>query len=172
VAKRPLLNIGEVIKETEFALIGKRPPDRFSGKYATVVDYLKSDEFRNAKTAYQQRVLRQAVTHPTWTLDEARGHSKPTGNKWQVSSEKGLLQDQVVWKSRKEESLYAEYLNNQKAVLNGELNYAEFAKKWKNKTFTDSKGQKHKAITDREVLTRLAEFDELPAGPDVYEKEE
>jgi len=168
--KKTLLDVGEVIKEASFSLLGNRPPDPFSKKYLTIVDYMKSDEFKNSKPAYQQRVMRQALEHPNWTLAEARGHSKPTGASWQVSDEKGLLPDRVVWKNRKEDSYYGSYLSDLDKLLSEEMKYADFKKKWKGKTFTDINGVKHKAVTDRDVLARLAEFDELPRGVDVYQK--
>ncbi|WP_092476149.1 hypothetical protein [Desulfotruncus arcticus] len=168
--KRNPLSLDIVMELTKASLARDKDIPRFSKKHATITDYLKSPEFKNAKPAYQQRVLKQALEHPKWTLAEARGHSKPTGNRWQVSNDQGLLSDPVVWKNRKEESYYASYLNDLKAVMAGNLEYTEFNNKWKGKTFTDIKGNKHQAITEKDTIIRLADFNELPTGPDVYLK--
>lgn len=168
--KKLSMNIDIVIELAKASLARDKDIPRFSKKYPTITEYLKSDEFKNSKPAYQQRVLKQALEHPKWTLAEARGHSKPTGNQWKVSDKKGLLAEPVVWKNRKEESYYASYLNDLKAVIAGNIEYTEFNNKWKGKTFTDTKGNKHQAITDKDKIIQLADVNELPTGPDVYLK--
>lgn len=168
--KKLSMNIDIVIELAKVSLAKDKDIPRFSQKYATITEYLKSDEFKNSKPTYQNRVLKQALEHPKWTLAEARGHSKPTGNGWKVSNEDGLLTEHVIWKNRKEESYYASYLNDLKAVMDGHLEQAELNNKWKGKSFTDIEGNKHRAITEKDTIIRLAEFNELPTGPDVYLK--
>lgn len=147
---------------------------RFSKKYETIVDYLKSKEFSESKPAYQNRVIKQALNHPTWTLDEARGHSKPTGHKWDFFDKKGRFEGRVEFKNRKEETKYAEYLNALKDYLEAgnEQKLKDWQKAWgkEGKHFITKDGVKHKVVLDKETLNRLAHFDELPTGDDVYEK--
>ena len=174
----PKRNVDDVIEFVKTIFyqksIHKDTIPRFSQKYETILDYLKSPEFKSAKPAYQQRVLKQALEHPTWTLAEARGHSKPTGNTWRIFDETGLFEERVEFKNRKEETKYAEYLNAVKDYLatGDESGLKTWFKRWGRDAnqFILKDGTKVKTVTDLETLSRLHEFGELPSGEDLYTK--
>lgn len=144
---------------------GKEIP-RFSSKYSTIVKYLESKEFKESKEAFQRRVLKQAMEHPQWDLADARGHSKPTGKRFEYFDEDGSVPGGIQLKSRKEESKYATYLNALKKYQNTG-DFSELAK-FNNKTFVDKQGKKITFITDKDVIDDLAIFSQLPHGDDIY----
>lgn len=148
---------------------GKDIP-RFSKKHETIVEYLQSKEFAEAKPEYQRRILKQAEFAPQWTLTEARGHGKKTGNVWQVFDEQGKFNSE--FKSRKEETKYSEYLNAMKKMLKGEPEAMKaWEKRWRGRTeFILKDGTKVKPVKDIETLRLLEDFRELPLGEDIYTK--
>jgi len=147
---------------------------KFSSKHDTIVDYMQSQEFREAKPEYQRRIFRQAEEHPQWTLAEARGHSKPTGNTWQIFDDSGLFTEKAEFKSRKEETKYSEYLNAVKKTLESgnDSGLKIWSKKWGKDAnrFILKDGTKVKPVTNIHELARLDEFNELPSGAEVYQK--
>ncbi|MDA8336466.1 MAG: hypothetical protein M0Z41_16010 [Peptococcaceae bacterium] len=148
---------------------GKDIP-RFSKKYETVVDYLRGETAAgrfDPNSSTGRRIMRAADEHPTFfTLDDARGHGKPTGKTFQFSDESGLIGGGVQFKNRSEESRYAKYLNAERKYL-ATGNDSEL-KKWTGKTFILKDGSKVTALTDTEVLQKLSKIDELPKGNDPY----
>ncbi|MEM3442263.1 MAG: hypothetical protein QXM86_00170 [Candidatus Bathyarchaeia archaeon] len=148
--------------------VAKKQIPRFSKKYETVVDYMQSKEFQSSKPEYQRRIIKQALEHPAWTLEEARGHGKPTGNTFKFFDESGNIAGGIQFKNRREESKYASYLNAQKLFL--QTGDDSELKKYKKVYFVDKDGNKHKAITEKNLLRRLEEFGELPSGEDIYLK--
>jgi len=159
----------------KWAREGKEIP-KFSTKHDTIVEYMQSQEFRDSKPEYQRRILRQAEEHPQWTLAEARGHSKPTGNTWQISDSAGLFSERVSFKSRKEETKYSEYLSATKKTLESGDDSALKAwfKRWGRDAnqFLLTDGTKVIPVTNMQDLARLDEFNELPSGAEVYRKGE
>lgn len=139
---------------------------RFSAKYEKITDYLKSEEFKNSKVPFQNRVLKQAQENPQWDLADARGHSKPTGKTMQVFDENGVIQGGVQLKSRKEEHFYGQYLNDLKKYL--KTGNDDYLKKWRDKTLRDANGNKLPFVTDKDVIDDLAHFSQLPSGSDIY----
>ena len=101
-----------------------------------------------------------------WDLADARGHSKPTGKRFEFFDEDGAVPGGVRLKSRKEESKYAGYLNALKKYLDSGDDTDLM--KFKNKSFLDKEGNKVTFITDKDVIDDLAIFSQLPHGDDIY----
>lgn len=147
---------------------------RFSKKHATITDYLQSKDFSESKPEYQRRILKQAMENPHWTLAEARGHSKRTGNTWQTFDELGKISGMQEFKNRKEEAKYSEYLNAVKSALDtgSDDKLKAWKKRWGSqaKEFITADSQKIKSVTDVLHLQYLNEFNELPSGAEIYVK--
>lgn len=146
-----------------------REVPRFSKEYKYSYQYIESQVKSgklNPESSYGKRMMKNALEHPHWTLDDWRGHGKPTGKTFQFSDEKGRLTEGIQFKNRREENKYAKYLNAQKKYLatgdDSEL------KKFKGKTVIDKDGKKHKLITDKETLNTLEKFGQLPSGENIY----
>lgn len=168
--RKPITDLQAVIQNASHTLEqrsreGKEIP-RFSRKHFTIVDYLKSREFKESKEAFQRRVLKQAMEHPQWDLADARGHSKPTNKSIQYFDEDGSVHGGIQLKSRKEESKYGSYLNAlQKYLDTGD---DKELMRYENKTFVDKKGKKIQFITDKDVIDDLAVFGQIFSGDDIY----
>jgi hypothetical protein len=151
---------------------------RFSRKYETIVDYLKSSEFAKTKPEYQRRVKNQAMEHPQWTLAEARGHSKKydpkTAPRWQIFDKEGKYPEYVSFLNRKEETKYSEYMTALRIYQDtgDSSKLEEWKKSWGkgSNTFKLIDGREIKAVKDLKTLNRLIEHDEIPTGPDIYQK--
>lgn len=142
---------------------------RFSKAYRYSWEYLENEMKKgkfNPESSYGKRMLRNAMEHPNWTLEDWRGHGKPTGKTFQYFDELGELPEGIQFKNRQEESKYATYLNAvqkyQKTGDDSEL------KKFKGKAVVGKDGSKHKLVTESETLNRLAHFSQLPSGEDIY----
>jgi hypothetical protein len=120
----------------------------------------------NPDTSYGRRMIRNATEHPHWTLADWRGHSRPTGKTFEHFDQQGRVPEGIQFKSRQEESRYASYLNAVKKFQ--ETGDDSSLQKFKGKTVKDVDGKKHTLVTDKNILGRLIEFDELPSGNDIY----
>ena len=141
----------------------------FSNKYRYSYEYIdhqiKSGKF-NHNSSYGKRMIKNALEHPHWTLDDWRGHGKPTGKTFQFFDEQGKFTEGLQFKNRQEEYRYASYLNAVKNYL--ETGDDKELKKFKGKSVMDVNGVKHKLVSDKEKLNTLARFSELPTGEDIY----
>lgn len=120
----------------------------------------------NHETTYGRRMIKNAKEHPHWTLADWRGHGKPPGNTLEFFDQQGRVPEGIQFKSRQEESRYASYLNAVKKYQ--DTGNDSDLKKFKGKTVKDVDGKKHTLVTDKNILGRLIEFDELPSGNDIY----
>jgi hypothetical protein len=142
---------------------------RFSKDFTTSADYIerqiKAGKL-NPDTNYGKRMIRNAVEHPNWILEDWRGHGKPTGKTIDFFDARGRFPEGIQFKNRQEESRYTSYINAiQKFQNTGD---DSDLKKFKGKTVKDVDGKKHILVTDKNILGRLIEFDELPSGNDIY----
>lgn len=142
---------------------------RFSKEYRYSYEYIenqiKSGKL-NPESSYGKRMKKNALEHPHWTLDDWRGHGKPTGKRIDFFDDKGRLIGGMQFKNRWEESKYTSYLNAQKKYL--ATGDDSGLKKFKGKAVIDKEGKKHKLITDKETLNTLEKFGQLPSGEDIY----
>lgn len=146
-----------------------REVPRFSKEYRHSWEYIEGQINKgklNPDTSYGKRMIRNALEHPHWTLEDWRGHGKPTGKVFQYFDEQGKFSEGIQFKNRQEESKYASYLNAVKKYLdNGDDTEL---KRFKGKSIINKDGQKQKLVTKTESINRLIRFSELPSGEDIY----
>ena len=142
---------------------------QFSKEYRYSWEYIEGQINKgkfNPNSSYGKRMIRNALEHPHWTLEDWRGHGKPTEKVFQYFDDQGKFSEGIQFKNRQEEGKYASYLNAVKNYLDsGE---ESDLKKFKGKTVIDKDGQKQKLVTNKETLNNLARFSELPSGEDIY----
>lgn len=147
----------------------KQEIPRFSKEFRYAHEYIehqiKTGKL-NPNTSYGRRMIRNAMEHPHWTLADWRGHGKPTGKTFEYFDQQGRFPYGIQLKNRQEESRYASYLNAVKKFQ--DTGDDSDLKKFKGKTVKDINGKKHTLVTDKNILGRLIEFDQLPSGNDIY----
>jgi len=111
-------------------------------------------------------MIKNALEHPQWTLADWRGHGKSTGKSIQFFDKDGKYTEGIQFKNRREESKWSTYLNAVQKYLN--TGDDSKLKKFKNVSFVDIDGHRHEAVINKETLNRLAIFNELPSGEDIY----
>lgn len=142
---------------------------RFSKDYRYSYEYVENQLKKgklNPENSYGKRMIRNALEHPHWTLDDWRGHGKPTGKSFRFFDEQGNFVEGIQFKNRQEESKYSHYLN----AIGKYLSTGDDSelKKFKGKSVIDKNGTKHRLVTKTEKVNKLARFGELPSGEDIY----
>jgi hypothetical protein len=165
-----LERLPDIMRAALYNIQGKqREIPRFNKDFRYAHEYINNQikvGKLNTDTSYGRRIIKHATEHPHWTLADWRGHGKPTGNTYDFFDEQGRIVGGMQFKNRQEESRYASYVNAiQKFQDTG--NDSDLMK-FKGKTVKDVDGKKHTLVTDKNILGRLIEFDELPSGNDIY----
>jgi len=143
----------------------QREIPRFSKEFHYAHEYIEH-QIKAGKLNPETTYGRRMIEHPHWTLADWRGHGKPTGKTFEYFDQQGSVNEGLQFKNRQEESRYASYLNAVKKYQ--ETGDDSDLMKFKGKTVKDVDGKKHTLVTDKNILGRLIEFDQLPSGNDIY----